>query len=107
MSFVRGDLYRLRAKKGASGHEQRDARHAVVLQSDALNTSTLVVAPTSPSARPGLVHPKLDMDGTASVVLVEQLTAADPERLGDFAGRVDAGERADIEHAVKLVLGLL
>ncbi|WP_156725987.1 type II toxin-antitoxin system PemK/MazF family toxin [Streptomyces apocyni] len=104
---MRGDLYRLRARGDAVGHEQRGARYAVVLQTEALNTSTLVVAPTSTSAGPGLLHPKLDMNGTATVVLVEQMAAVDPDRLGEFAGRVDPEEWADIEHAVKLVLGLL
>ncbi|AXK32290.1 type II toxin-antitoxin system PemK/MazF family toxin [Streptomyces armeniacus] len=104
---MRGDLYRLRASRNAVGHEQRGLRYAVVLQSESLNTSTLVVAPTSTSARPGLLHPKLDMNGTVAVVLVEQMAAVDPERLGDFAGRVEGAEWAEIEHAVKLVLGLL
>lgn len=104
---MRGDLYRLRSPKGAVGHEQRGARYAVALQTEALNTSSLIVAPTSTSAAPGLLHPKLDMEGTATVVLVEQMTAVDPERLGDFAGRVEPDEWSDIERAVKLVLGLL
>ncbi|MEV7086917.1 type II toxin-antitoxin system PemK/MazF family toxin [Streptomyces sp. NPDC093085] len=104
---MRGDLYRLRANKNAVGHEQRGTRYAVVLQSDQLPTSTLVVAPTSTSARPGLVHPALDRDGTPTVVLVEQMAAVSTERLGDFAGRVDPEEWADIEHALRLVLGLL
>ncbi|AVH56600.1 MULTISPECIES: type II toxin-antitoxin system PemK/MazF family toxin [Streptomyces] len=104
---MRGDLYRLRVRKDAVGHEQRGARYAVVLQTEALNTSTLIVAPTSTSARPGLLHPRLDMNGTPTVVLVEQMAAVDPERLGDSFGRVDPGEWDDVERAVKLVLGLL
>jgi mRNA interferase MazF len=104
---VRGDVYRLRARKDAVGHEQRGARYAVVLQTEALNTSTLIVAPTSTSASPGLLHPKLDMNGTLTVLLVEQMAAVDPERLGDYFGRVDPEEWDEIESAVKLVLGLL
>lgn len=104
---MRGDVYRLRARKDAVGREQRGTRYAVVLQTAALATSTLIVAPTSTSAAPGLLHPKLDMNGTATVVLVEQMAAVDPIRLGDFAGRVDPEEWGDIERAVKLVLGLL
>ncbi|WP_175407636.1 type II toxin-antitoxin system PemK/MazF family toxin [Streptomyces sp. TRM64462] len=104
---MRGDVYRLRPRRDAVGHEQRGTRYAVVLQTEVLTTSTLIVAPTSTSAAPGLLHPKLDMNGTATVVLVEQMTAVDPGRLGDFAGRVDPEEWDDIERAVKLVLGLL
>lgn len=104
---MRGDLYRLRPNKPAVGREQRGQRYAVVLQSESLTTSTVVVAPTSTSALPGLVHPRLDRNGTTTVVLVEQMAAVDPDRMGDFAGRVDADEWADIEHATRLVLGLL
>ncbi|URN15065.1 MULTISPECIES: type II toxin-antitoxin system PemK/MazF family toxin [Streptomyces] len=104
---MRGDVHRLRARRDAVGREQRGTRYAVVLQTQALLTSTLIVAPTSTSAAPGLLHPKLDMDGTPTVVLVEQMAAVDPQRLGDFAGRVDPEEWDEIEHAVKLVLGLL
>jgi mRNA interferase MazF len=43
---VRGDLYRLRAPRNATGHEQQGARYAVVLQSDAMAAlSTWIVAP--------------------------------------------------------------
>ncbi|AOT60968.1 MULTISPECIES: type II toxin-antitoxin system PemK/MazF family toxin [Streptomyces] len=104
---MRGDVYRLRARRDAVGHEQRGARYAVVLQTQAIATSTLIVAPTSTSAAPGLLHPKLDMGGTPTVVLVEQMGAVDGQRLGDFAGRVDPGEWTDIERAVRVMLGLL
>ncbi|WP_407565654.1 type II toxin-antitoxin system PemK/MazF family toxin [Streptomyces sp. 184] len=104
---MRGDIYRLRAPKQRVGHEQRGMRYGVVLQTEALATSTLVVAPTSTSARPGLIHPRVEMAGTDTVVLVEQMAAVDPGRLGDFAGRVEPAEWEDIEHAVRLVLGLL
>jgi mRNA interferase MazF len=104
---VRGDIYRLCARKDAVGHEQRGVRYAVVLQTEVLATSTSIVAPTSTSAQPGLLHPKLDMNGTPSVLLVEQMAAVDPQRLGDFFGRVEPYEWDDIERAVKLVLGLM
>ncbi|WP_236240031.1 type II toxin-antitoxin system PemK/MazF family toxin [Streptomyces sp. CC228A] len=39
-------------------------------------------------------------------MLVEQMAAVGPARLGDFAGRVEPQEWDDIERAVKLVLGL-
>ncbi|OII67256.1 MULTISPECIES: type II toxin-antitoxin system PemK/MazF family toxin [unclassified Streptomyces] len=104
---MRGDIYRLRPRKDTVGHEQRGARYAIALQTEVLPTSTLIVAPTSTSAAPGLLHPKIDMNGTGTVVLVEQMAAVDPTRLGDFAGRVEPHEWDDIERAVKLVLGLL
>ena len=46
------------------------------------------------------------MDGTKTRVLVEQTTAIDPERLDDFAGRLDFLELRAIEDALKMVLAL-
>ena len=104
---VRGDIYRLRANKHAYGHEQRGTRYAVVVQADYLNLSTLLVAPTSTSARPSDFRPTITIDGTETRVLVEQTTAVNAEtRLGDFAGRLDAKELTELDRALALVLGL-
>jgi len=90
---VRGDIYRLRVKKHAHGHEQHGIRYAVVIQADYLNLSTLLVAPTSTSVRPCDFRPTITIDGTETRILVEQTAAVNAEtRLGDFAGRLDAEE---------------
>ena len=104
---MRGDLYRLRPAKDAGGHEQRGPRYAVAIQSDRIQLSTLIVAPTSTSAQPAIFRPEIDMDGTRTRVLVDQLRAVDATRLGDSAGRLDAAEAAEIDRAVRLILGVL
>ncbi|MGH3281916.1 MAG: type II toxin-antitoxin system PemK/MazF family toxin [Trebonia sp.] len=104
---MRGDLYRLRAAKDAAGHEQRGPRYAVAIQSDGILLSTLVVAPTSTSAQPAIFRPEIEMDGTRTRVLVDQMRAVDASRLGDFAGRLDATEVGEVDRAVKLMLGVL
>lgn len=105
---MRGDVYRLRENRQAKGHEQRGARFAVVLQSDALMTSTLLAAPTSRSARAASYRPEVEIDGTPSRVLVEQLQAVDPEqRFGPRVGRLSPDERARVDEALRLVVGLL
>ena len=88
------------------GHEQQGARYAVVVQSDTLVLSTLLVAPTTTMSFPAVFHPRLDMDGTTVTVLVEQTAAVDPGRLGDLAGRLDAAELAAVDDALRVVLGL-
>ena len=50
---------------------------------------------------------EIDMDGTQTVVLVDQMRAVDASRLGDFAGRLDAAESGEVDRAVKLILGAL
>jgi mRNA interferase MazF len=104
---VRGDLYRLHSDKNAVGHEQRGPRYAVAVQSDGIRLSTLIVAPTSTSAQPAIFRPEIEIDGTQTRVLVDQMRAVDASRLGDFAGRLDSVEVSELDRAVRLVLGVL
>jgi mRNA interferase MazF len=105
--YVRGDVYRLKAPRNARGHEQHGSRYAVVVQSDhLLSLSTWLLAPTSTSARPATFRPEIELDGTTTRVLVEQTTAADPERLGEFAGHLTTVELTAVNNALKTVLDL-
>ena len=103
---MRGDLYRLAAPRDARGHEQRGARYAVVVQSDLLPLSTVLVAPTTTKSFPAIFHPRVGVDGTTVTVLVEQTSAVDPGRLGTFAGRLEPEEAAAVDEALRLVMGL-
>src|SRR5690348_11246609 len=107
MGSVRGDLYRLRPAKDATGHAQRGPRYAVAIQSDGILLSTLIVAPTSTSAQPAIFRPEIEMDGVQTRVLVDQMRAVDASRLGDFAGRLSAVETGEVDRAIKLILGTL
>ena len=49
------------------------------------------------------VHPTIELLGQEMRVLVEQATAVDPQRLGEFAGRLSHGE---LMVALRAVLGL-
>lgn len=104
---MRGDLYTLKAPKDVRGHEQAGARYAVVVQSDDLPLSTWLIAPTSTGRRAASFRPEIEINGTATRVLVEQLTVVDPQtRLGEFAGRLDSAELEAIDVALQTVLGL-
>lgn len=103
---MRGDVHRLHAPRATKGHEQAGSRYAVVVQSDALPLSTLLIAPTSTSARPASFRPEVMIDGGRTRVLVEQTTAVDPSRLGDGVGRLSADELVDVDDAMRVVLGL-
>lgn len=104
---MRGDVYRLRSEKDTAGHEQRGPRYAVAIQSDGILLSTLIVAPTSISAQSAIFRPEIEMDGVPTRVLIDQMRAVDASRLGDFAGRLDAAETAEVDRAVRLMLGIL
>lgn len=106
MSFVRGDVHDLPALRGARGHEQQGRRYVVILQSDDLPLSTMVVAPTSTNARASTFRPEIDVLGLRTLVLVEQATTVDAGRLGRWVGRLSHRELVDVETALRLVLAL-
>ena len=102
----RGDVFNLRLPKGV-GHEQQGKRYGVVVQSDALlPRSVVLVAPTSTSARSASFRPEIELEGTSTKVLVEQMGAVDVNRLGDLAGHLSSEEQWGIDAAILTVLGL-
>lgn len=104
--MTRGDVYRVRLP-ARRGHEQHGARYAVVVQADELlGLSTVLVAPTSRSARPATFRPEVEIAGERTRILVEQMRALDAERLDDFAGRLGAREQRAVDEALELVLAL-
>lgn len=102
----RGDIFSLRLPKGI-GHEQHGLRFGVVVQSDALlPRSVILIAPTSTSARRASFRPEIEIEGTETRVLVEQMGAVDMNRLGDLAGHLSSEEQWGIDAAILTVLGL-
>ena len=106
MSFVRGDIHRVKAPRKTRGSEQQGSRFAVVVQSDDLMLSTIIVAPTSRSAVGQVFRPTIVIDGQATQVLLEQIAAVSPERLGPVVGRVSLSELVEINEGLRLVLEL-
>lgn len=105
--MVRGEIFRLPAPRQALDHEQRGARFAVVVQADEfLDLSTVLVSPTSSSARAASFRPAITIDGRETRILVEQTTVVDLRRLGRSAGRLDPAELRAVDDSLLLVLGL-
>jgi len=103
---VRGDIYRFRLPKGV-GHEQHGDRFGVVVQAnELLPRSVVIVAPTSRSARSASFRPEIEIAGTTTRVLVEQLGAVDARRLGRVAGHLSREEMWGVDEALMTVLGL-
>jgi mRNA interferase MazF len=103
----RGEVYRLRAPRDRRGHEQGGQRYGVVLQAhELLNLSTVIVAPTSTRALPASFRPEVEIDGQLTRVLVEQLGAVDPSRLGESCGVLSFDRLRALDRALAAVLGL-
>ena len=89
------------------GHEQTGDRYGVVVQSDALlPRSVVLIAPTSTSARFASFRPEVNIDGSTTCVLVEQVGAVDVTRLGDLVGRLTAEEQWGVDRSLATVFGL-
>ena len=78
----------------------------MIVQSNDLMLSTLLVAPTSRSAAPRSFRPTIIVEDVETQVLVEQTSAVAPERLGDLVGRVSHDELRQIDNALRLALEL-
>jgi mRNA interferase MazF len=104
---VRGEIFRLPARRTTRGREQQGARYAVVVQADEfLALSTVLISPTSAGARPASFRPAITLDDTQTRILVEQTTVVDPERLGRSAGRLNAAELQSVDDALALIFGV-
>jgi mRNA interferase MazF len=103
---VRGEIFRLRAPRGSRGHEQSGTRYAVVIQSDKLPLSTLLVVPTSTAARVASFRPEVEIAGRTTRVLAEQAAAVDPSRLGENVGYLSFDEMRRVDAALRIVMDL-
>ena len=103
----RGEIFRLRAPRAPRGHEQAGRGFGVVIQAEELLAlSTVIIAPTSTHALPASFRPEVEIEGVRTRVLVEQLGAVDPSRLGESHGLLARDELHDVDRALAIVLGL-
>jgi len=104
---VRGDVHRLRAPRDSVGHEQGGTRLAVILQSDDLNLSTVLIAPTSTRAHPYSFRPAITIDGVSTRVMLDQLRAVDRVKaIGERVGRLDRQELDEVRTVLRAVLDI-
>ena len=104
--MTRGDVYRVRLPS-RRGREQNGARYAVLVQADELlKLSTVLVAPTSRSVLPASFRPEVEIVGSRTRVMVEQLRALDVQRLDELAGRLSPAEMREVDEALSLILAL-
>jgi mRNA interferase MazF len=105
--MVRGEIVRISASRKARGHEQQGARPGVVVQCDELLAlSTVLVAPTSRSAAAATFRPVIEVSGTPTRVLTDQLRALDVRAITGTLGRLAHEELRALDDALALVLGL-
>jgi mRNA interferase MazF len=103
---TRGDVYELSLRRGR-GREQRGPRYGVIVQAAAvLDLSRVIVAPTSRSAIALSFRPEIELEGTKTRVMVEQMRAVDPQRLGKCVHHLTLDEQHEVDQALRAVLSL-
>ena len=102
----RGTVFAIRSPRSRRGREQHDHRYAVAVQVSDLQLSTVIVAPTSTAALATSFRPEIEINGTRTRVLMEQLNAVDVHRLGKRVGALSWEELNDVDRALERVLGL-
>lgn len=104
--LTRGSICGVRLGR-STGHEQSGRRYAIVVQSDALwLLNTVVVVPTSTSARAATFRPEVVVAGQPTRAMCEQIRTVDAQRLGGMVGALSAAELASVEDALEIVLEL-
>ncbi|MFF0307985.1 type II toxin-antitoxin system PemK/MazF family toxin [Streptosporangium sp. NPDC004379] len=105
--MIRGAVYRVDFGDAKRGHEQRGRRYGLVLSPSSMPWNVATVVPTSTSAQPAAFRPELEMAGTLTRFLVDQIRSVDIAFIhGDPVHYLDHDELAEVEHAVTLYLGL-
>jgi mRNA interferase MazF len=66
-----------------------------------------IVAPTSTGRRSASFRPEIEVEGTKTRVMIEQVAVIDPQtRFGEFAGRLNGAEMQAVSAALLTVLAL-
>lgn len=105
--MIRGAVYRVDFGEAKRGHEQRGRRFGLVLSPTSMPWSVATVVPTSTSAQPSVFRPEVELAGTTTKFLVDQIRTVDTSFIhGDPVHYLDRDELAEVENAVTHYLGL-
>lgn len=78
----------------------------MIVQSDRLQLSTVLVAPTSAHSRPARHRVLIDVEDVQTQVLTEQIHAIDIDQLGPLVARLSPEAMSDIRAAMAWTLEL-
>ncbi|MEU7897274.1 type II toxin-antitoxin system PemK/MazF family toxin [Nonomuraea sp. NPDC049152] len=104
---IRGAVYRVDLGESKRGHEQRGRRYGLVLSHSPDAWSVATIIPTSTKAQPTVFRPQIELCGTMTCFLVDQIRSVDTAFIhGAPVCYLGRDEMAEIEDAVGRYLGL-
>ncbi|MFI6091602.1 type II toxin-antitoxin system PemK/MazF family toxin [Streptomyces sp. NPDC051218] len=105
--MIRGAVYRVDLGDAKRGHEQRGRRYGLVLSPTSMPWNVATIIPTSTSAQAAVFRPELEIAGTLTRLLVDQIRSVDVTYIhGDPVHYLDRHEMAEVEHALSHYLGM-
>lgn len=114
MGVIKGDIYYVEDRDKLPGYSERRGRPALVVSSGetagpsgGLDARVVVVFLTATPRYSADSHVVLDSVLPGSTALCEWPSTIKVERLGDFCGTVTPTEKARVDEALRLVLGML
>lgn len=103
--MIRGAVYRIDLGR-PRGHEQGGRRLGLVMSPSDSVLSVATVIPTSTSAGHSIHRPELDIDGSQTRLLVDQIRSIDTDYIvGDPVGYLTRAQLADVELVLAHYLG--
>jgi mRNA interferase MazF len=104
---IRGAVYRVDLGDDKRGHEQRGKRYGLVMSPSSMPWNVVTIIPTSTGAQPTVFRPELEIAGTRTRLLIDQIRTVDIRYVhGDPVHYLDRDEIAEVEHALSRYLGL-
>lgn len=105
--MIRGAVYRVDFGNAKRGHEQRGRRYAVVMSPSSMPWNVVTVVPASTTAQTAVFRPELEIMGTKTRLLVDQIRTINIAYVdGDPVDYLEREDMAEVEHAVARYLGL-
>lgn len=105
----RGDIYYIVSNYVEQGSEQRSGRPAIIVSNDKNNAYSEVVEVVYLTTRPKTdlpTHIDIRSAERASIALCEQVSSISKERLGMFIGHCTETEKAMLDAALMISLGI-
>jgi mRNA interferase MazF len=104
---IRGAVYRVDLGDVKRGHEQRGRRYGLVLSPTEMPWNVVTIIPTSTSAQPAVFRPEIEIAGSPTRLLVDQIRSIDIRYVhGEPVHYLDRDEFVEVERAVTRYLGL-
>ena len=105
--MIRGAVHRVDLGPGR-GHEQRGKRLGIVVSPTNMPWSVVTIIPTSTSAQPAVFRPSLELMGTETRALCDQIRTIDIDYVhGDPIDFLSRDEMEKVDYALSRYLGVI